>query len=78
MHNNIGVAPKPNLRVLCCRELYFFKYAFSLITLNKSHNKSPKCLAYDTFDPKHCLHPYLPCLSCARRHLLKNCSIMIA
>ena len=63
MHTNIGVALNTNLLVPCCRVLYFFKYAFSSITLRilNLHNKSTKIFAYDVFGLKHCLHPYMSC-----------------
>ena len=53
----------PILRVSCCRVLYFFKYAFSLITLRilNLHNKSPKIFVFDTFGLICYLHSYLPC-----------------
>ena len=35
------------------------------------HNKSLKTFSFDEFGLKCCLHPYRPCLSCPRQHLLK-------
>ena len=47
MHNNIGVALKPNFMSLC-RELYFLIYAFSSIPLKISNlqNRRPKIFAF--------------------------------
>ena len=49
----------PILWALSCRELHFFKYAFSSITLKtlNLHNKSPNTFAFYIFGLKCCLHP---------------------
>ena len=52
------------LWALFCRELYFFKYAFSSsITLQilNPHNKDPKRFAFHIFGLKRCLHHCIPC-----------------
>ena len=52
MHTNIGVALNP---ILCVPwVLYFFKYAYSSITLRilNLHNKSPTIFAFDIFGIK--------------------------
>ena len=64
MHTNIESSQKKTiLRALSCRELYFFKDAFSLITLKtlNLHNKSPNTFALYIFGLKCCLHPYIHC-----------------
>ena len=59
MHANIELSLKPYSMSSSCRELYFFKYAFSSITLKilNIHNKSPNTFALYIFGLKCCLHP---------------------
>ena len=56
MQNNIGLALNPNFMSSFLRELYFFKYAFSAITLKilNSYNKSLKMFTSHIFGPKRC------------------------
>ena len=60
MHTNIGLAIKPNFM---SSFLYFFKYAFSAITLKliNLHNKTPNMFAFNMFGLKYCFHPNKPC-----------------
>ena len=42
------------------------------------YNKSSKIFAFHIFGLKCCLHSYIPCERCPRRHLRKNCTHLIA
>ena len=59
----LTVALKPNLWVPCCYVLYFYKYAFPLITskIQNLYNNDPEIFASHTFVLKHCLHARMPC-----------------
>ena len=55
LHTTTTVALKPNLWVPYCYVLYFYKYAFSLITfkIQNLYNNDPKIFAFHTFVLKH-------------------------
>ena len=46
--------------------------------MKNHYNKNPNIFAFDMFGLKCCLHPYISCQSCPRRHNLINYSQMIA